>query len=123
MIEETKQSFIETVKIWIQTDNQIKLLNTKLKQLRADKKKQNEEMISVMKENGIDIFNLKDGQIQYKMEKTKKPLSQVGLLKILSKHPELGGEQAKSLHDFVYEQREDVVKDKIIRKSSTLSST
>jgi hypothetical protein len=39
MIEETKQSFIETVKLWVQTDNQIKLLNTKLKQLRTEKKK------------------------------------------------------------------------------------
>lgn len=121
MIEETKQSFVETVKLWVQTDNQIKLLNTKIKQLRAEKKKQNEEMISVMKQNGIDIFNLKDGQIQYKLEKTKKPLSQVGLLKILSKHPQLGEDQAKSLNDFIYEQREDVVKDKIIRKGASAS--
>lgn len=122
MIEETKQSFIETVKLWVQMDNQIKLLNTKIKQLRAEKKKENEKMISVMKENGIDIFNLKDGQIQYKLEKTKKPLSQVGLLKILSKHPQLGEDQAKSLNDFIYEQREDVVKDKIIRKSASSST-
>jgi hypothetical protein len=119
MIEETKESFIETVKIWIQTDNQIKLLNTKLKELRTEKKKQNENMISVMKENGIDIFNLKDGQIQYKKEKTKKPLSQVGLLKILSKHPQLGEEQAKSLNEFIYEQREDIIRDTIIRKGTS----
>ena len=118
MIEETKQSFTETVKKWIQTDNQIKLLNAKTKELRAEKKMQNEKMISVMKENGIDIFNLKEGQIQFKTEKKKKPLSQIGLLKILSKHPQLGEEQVKALNDFVYEQREEVTKDKIIRKLS-----
>jgi len=73
-------------------------------------------MMQVMKQNDIDIFDLKDGQIQYKKETKRVALSQKRLLTILSKHPQLGEEQAVELNEYIYQNREEVVKESIVRK-------
>ena len=96
---------IEIVKSWVTLDNQIRALTNKLKDLRKEKKTKNEEMIRVMKENQIDNFDLKDGQILYKKETKREALTQKRLLDILSKHPQLGEEQAKHLNQFIYDRR------------------
>lgn len=107
---------IDIVKKWVLLDNQINQLNKTLKQLKTDKKNVNQEMIDIMKQNDIDIFDLKDGQIQYKKETKRATLSQKRLLMILSKHPQLGEEQANALNDYVYQNREEITKESIIRK-------
>ena len=107
---------IDVVKQWVQTDNKLIQLNKMVKELRQEKKHLNEEMIRTMKQNEIDIFDIKDGRIQYKMEKKKEPLTQKKLFSILEKHPQLGKEQVQVLNDFVYENRSETVKESIIRK-------
>lgn len=111
-----KQNLVEVVKEWVTIDNKIIQLNKLLKELRQQKKKINQEMISTMKKNEIDIFDIKDGQIKYKLETKKETLSQKKLLAILEKHPQLGAEQAKILNDYVYENRTETTKESIIRK-------
>ena len=71
-----KQNLVEVVKEWVNIDNKIIHLNKLLKELRQEKKKINQEMIGTMKKNEIDIFDIKDGQIQYKLETKKETLSQ-----------------------------------------------
>jgi hypothetical protein len=73
-------------------------------------------MIHIMKQNEIDIFDLKEGQIRYKQEKKKEPLNQKRLLSILSKHPVLEESQIKSLNDFIFENRKEIVTETIVRK-------
>jgi hypothetical protein len=87
-----------------------------IKQLRSEKKTLNIEMIQIMKENNIDIFDLKEGQIRYKQEKKKEPLNQKRLLSILSKHPTLAETQIIELSDFIYQNRTETMKETIIRK-------
>ena len=87
-----------------------------VKELRQEKKRWNEVMIQTMKKNEIDIFDIKDGQIKYKMEKKKEPLTQKKLLTILGKHPQLAAEQVDALNNFVYENRSETVKESIVRK-------
>jgi septal ring factor EnvC (AmiA/AmiB activator) len=112
----SREYLIETVKTWITIDNQIKQLNQKLKQLREEKNSANGEMIRIMRDNNIDVFDIKDGQIQYKQETKKKPLNQKVLLEILMRHPQMGEDQATALNEFVYENREEVIKESIVRK-------
>jgi septum formation topological specificity factor MinE len=107
---------IEVVKQWVQTDNKLIQLNKMMRELRQEKKRWNDVMIRTMKQNEIDIFDIKDGQIKYKMEKKKEPLTQKKLLSILEKHPQLGKEQVQVLNDFVYENRAETVKESIVRK-------
>ena len=103
--DNNKQALIEIVKSWVTLDNQIRALSSKLKDLRKEKKAKNEEMIRVMKANEIDSFDLKDGQILYKKEMKREAITQKRLLEILSKHPQLGDEQAKHLNQFIYDRR------------------
>lgn len=109
-------ALVDIVKKWVQLDNQINQLNKSAKQLKNEKKKINFDMMDIMKQNNIDIFDLKDGQIQYKKETKRVALSQKRLFMILSKHPQLGEEQAVALNDYIYQNREEVVKESIIRK-------
>ena len=115
-----KQALIEIVKSWVTVDNQIRALANKLKDLRKEKKAKNEEMIHVMKANDIDSFDLKDGQILYKKETKREPLTQKRLLDILAKHPQLGDEQAKHLNQFIYDRRKVTEHGVISRKIISL---
>ena len=111
-----KPNLVDVVKQWVQTDNKLIQLKKLLKELRQEKKRLNEEMIQTMKTHEIDIFDIKDGQIKYKVEKKKEPLTQKKLLSILEKHPQLAKEQVQVLNDFVYENRAETVKESIVRK-------
>ena len=117
-IEKENRSLVDTVKQWVIVDNQIRALNKKLRELRNEKKEQNEMMIHVMKQNNIDNFALKDGQIQYKKQTTREPLNQKTLFAILAKHPQLDDEQAKHLNQFIHDSRSSKEKDVIIRRIS-----
>lgn len=116
MASSEKQALIDIVKSWVTIDNQIRALNRKMRELKNEKKIQNEKMITIMKANDIDNFDLKDGVIRYKKETKREPLSQKRLLEILSKHPQLGEEQAKHLNQFVFDRRKVTEKDVITRK-------
>ena len=70
-MENEKNKLIDIVRKWVNIDNQLNKLNQMIKQLRLEKKTLNMEMIHVMKQNNIDIFDLKEGQIRYKQEKIK----------------------------------------------------
>ena len=102
---DNRQALVDIVKSWVTLDNQIRALAKKLKDLRKEKKAKNEDMIRVMKSNDIDSFDLKDGQILYKKETRREPITQKRLLEILAKHPQLGEEQAKHLNQFIYDRR------------------
>lgn len=111
-----KNKLIEIVRKWVNIDNQLNKLNQMGKRLRLEKKTLNIEMINVMKQNDIDIFDLKEGQIRYKQEKIKEPLNQKRLLSILSKHPTLEESQIIGLNDFIFQNRNERLKETIIRK-------
>ena len=107
---------IDIVRKWVNIDNQLNKLNKLTKQLRLEKKNLNIDMIHIMKQNEIDIFDLKEGQIRYKQEKKKEPLNQKRLLSILSKHPTLEETQIVGLNDFIFKNRNEILKETITRK-------
>ena len=111
-----QNNLVDTVRNWVQLDNQIRFAQKKLKELRDQKKQKNEEMIRIMKENEIDNFDLKDGQIRYKKEKKRETLTQKKLLNILLSHPQLGKNQAEQLNHFVFESRKVVENETITRR-------
>jgi UDP-N-acetyl-D-mannosaminuronate dehydrogenase len=116
MDTEQQNNLVYVVKQWVTIDNQIRALNSKVRELRNAKKEQNQKMIDVMKANEIDNFDLKDGQIQYKKSSKKEALTQKTLLKILSQHPQLDEEQATNLNQFIYDSRTVSEKESIVRK-------
>jgi hypothetical protein len=115
-MDNEKNKLMDIVRNWINIDNQLNKLNNMARLLRSEKKKINMEMIKVMKEKEIDIFDLKEGQIRYKTEKRKEPLNQKRLLDILSKYPVLEDTQKIALNDFIFQNRNEIVTETITRK-------
>ena len=107
------------VKAWVVNDNQIRALNKKMRELRQEKKAHTEKMIDVMKQYDIDNFDVKDGQIHYRTQNHREPLTQKKLLSILASHPQMNEHQANLLGQFIYDSRKTVQRDVISRKITT----
>ena len=66
-----REELISNVKDWIAVDNEIREGQKKLKILRKIKKDKTELLVDVMKNNEIDCFDMKEGKLVYKQNKTK----------------------------------------------------
>jgi hypothetical protein len=114
-IAKNKAELVQLIKDWISTDNEIRELNKQAK-LRKDKlKKISQNLISTMKENDIDEFNVKDGKIMYAKTNVKKPITKKTLMTVLSKYYKGDISQAIEVNNFILENREEVVKETIKR--------
>jgi len=113
---ETKEQLINTIKRWVKIDNEIRVLNKELSARKNEKKKISSELIEVMRKNEIDNFELKDGEIQYVKRNVKKPITQKALLSILSEYYKGDLLKASEMNNFIIENREEVVKESIVRK-------
>ena len=113
---ETKEQLINTIKRWVKIDNEIRVLNKELSARKNEKKKISSELIEVMRKNEIDNFELKDGEIQYVKRNVKKPITQKALLGILSEYYKGDLLKASEMNNFIIENREEVVKESIVRK-------
>ena len=72
--------------------------------------------MNIMKENEIDCIDIKDGQICYNQKSVKKPITKKYLLEILSKYFNGDSEKADHANDFILNNREEVIKESIVRK-------
>jgi hypothetical protein len=69
-----------------------------------------------MKNNEIDCFDINDGQICYTRKNVKKPLTKKMLMDTLSKYFKGDILKASELNDYIIENREETVKETIVRK-------
>ena len=69
----SKEQLLENVKDWITIDNEIRKLQSAIKERRKQKKELTDNLLSTMKQNEIDVFNIPDGELIYTRTKTKKP--------------------------------------------------
>jgi seryl-tRNA synthetase len=123
---QTKDQLIEKIKEWVKIDNEIRTLQTELNKRKENKKKVSTELMNVMKRNEIDVFDIKDGQIIYDKRNVKKPVTKTALMSILSTYYNGDVVKAAEINQYIMDNREEVVREKIIRKptvSRTLPST
>jgi seryl-tRNA synthetase len=114
---QTKDQLIEKIKEWVRIDNEIRTLQTELNTRNENKKKVSTELMNVMKRNEIDVFDIKDGQIIYDRRNVKKPVTKAALLSILSNYYNGDAVKAAEINQYIMDNREEVVREKIIRKS------
>ena len=69
-----------------------------------------------MKNSEIDCIDIKDGQICYNRKNVKKPITKKYLLDILAKYFDGDIEKAENANEFILNNREEVVKESIVRK-------
>jgi hypothetical protein len=61
---ETKQQLIDTIKKWVKIDNEIRLLQKEQNNRKKEKKNISNELITVMKNNENQCYDINEGQIK-----------------------------------------------------------
>lgn len=113
---ENKEQLVKTIKEWVKIDNEIRTLQKQQLIRKKEKKTISDSLIEVMKKNEIDCFDINDGQIIYNKKNVKKPITKKMLLNVLSNFFENDTAKATELNDYILENREDIVRENIIRK-------
>jgi hypothetical protein len=119
---ETKEELVKTIKEWVKIDNEIRALQKEVKKRLDEKKNISKNLIDVMRNHEIDCFDLKDGQIMYTKKNVKKPISKKSLLDILAKYCEGDIIKAGEINNFIMDNREEVVRESIVRKISKVGA-
>jgi hypothetical protein len=112
---ETLDQLKQTVRAWVKLDNEVRALNKEIAQRRVEKKKISEDLLAVMRDNKLDVFDIKDGQIMYIKKNIKKPINQKQLLSILSNYYK-NDEKAEEVNSYILENREEVTRESIRRR-------
>ena len=87
-----------------------------IKEKTNKKKSLTETLVTVMKQNSIDCFDINGGALMYKQKKSKKPISCKFLLEELQKYYKDQPDLAKELTKHLLDNRLETVKDEIKRK-------
>jgi hypothetical protein len=110
-----KSVLLESIKAWLQVDNELRELQKASKERREMKKQLTHNLVNVMRENEIDCFDVKDGQLMYKRSVTRGPVNKKLLLTTLSTYLK-NDKQAEDLCSFILDSREEKVRETITRK-------
>jgi seryl-tRNA synthetase len=113
---ETKEQLVKCVKNWVKIDNEIRALKKELNNRNKEKKDISKDLMDVMRENEIDCFDINNGKIMYVKKNVKKPISAKALLGIISNYYDGDTEKASDLNNYILSNREEVVKETIVRK-------
>ena len=113
---ETKEHLVSNIKDWIKLDNEITQLKTEIKNKTNTKKTLTENLVTVMKTNSIDCFDINGGALVYKKNKTKKPISGKTLLAALQKYYKNDEQTATEITKHVLDCREVKIDETIKRK-------
>ena len=115
-MNDTKELLVNNIKQWVKLDNEIRSLKKEEDIRKVEKKKINETLIELMKENEIDCIDIKDGQICYNQKTVKKPITKKYLIQILAKYFQGDMDRAEHANEFILNNREDTTKESISRK-------
>jgi hypothetical protein len=113
---ETKEQLLNNIKEWIKIDTEIAQLKKEVNDRNKKKKSLTENLMTTMKNNSIDCFDINGGSLIYKTSKVKKPINAKTLLTSLQKYYQNNGQMAEELTKYVLDNREEQVKETIKRK-------
>ena len=113
---DAKEQLINNIKEWIKIDNEIAQLKAEIKQRTNKKKSLTENLVTVMKTNSIDCFDITGGALVYKKNKVKKPISGKTLLAALQNYYKDNANLAEEIAKHVMDNREEQVKETLKRK-------
>ena len=113
-----KEKLIENIKKWVKIDNEIKELKKLQNERKEIQKELSTNLMTSMKENNIDMFNMKQGSIHYKQSKIKKPITKKMLQDVLLKYYNNDLAKATDINEFILDNREEVVKETLVHKAN-----
>lgn len=113
---ETKEQLVNNIKDWIKIDTEIAQLKAEIKDRNNKKKLITTELVTVMKTNQIDCFDINGGALVYKKSVVKKPINGKSLMTILQNYYKTQPEVAEELTKHILDNREEKIKETIKRK-------
>jgi hypothetical protein len=113
---ETKEQLVNNIKEWIKIDTEIAELKSRIKDRNNKKKTLTTNLVTVMKTNEIDCFDINGGALVYKTNKVKKPINGKTLLAALQNYYKSDPKVAEDITKHVMDSREEQVKETIKRK-------
>jgi len=113
---ETKEQLVNNIKEWIKIDTEISQLKAEIKDRTNKKKNLTENLVTVMKTNKIDCFDINGGALVYKANKVKKPINGKTLLAALQNYYKADPKVAEELTKHVMDSREEQIKETIKMK-------
>ena len=113
---ETKEQLVSNIKDWIKIDTEISELKAQIRERTNKKKTLTENLVTVMKTNKIDCFDINGGALVYKTSKTKKPINGKSLLTALQNYYKTDPKIAEDITKHVLDSREEQIKETIKRK-------
>lgn len=108
-----KEQLLDTIKEWVRLDNEINLLKNEVKERNNRKKGLSENLVKVMKQHSIEVFDISGGALVYKKSKVKKAICGKSLLEALQTYFKDKPEFAADVAKYVLDNREVVEKDVI----------
>jgi hypothetical protein len=102
------------VKMYLDTDDQIKALNKAIIERRKKKNELSEEILVTMKKFEIDNMNTKNGKLIYSTTKSTKPLNKSNLISGLNLYFK-DEDKSKNISKLVLDNREKVEKVRLRR--------
>ena len=115
-INNPKEQLVSNIKEWIKMDNEIAKLKAEIKERTNKKKSLTENLVTVMRTNSIDCFDINGGTLVYKKNKVKKPISGKTLLIALQNYYKNDANIAEEITKHVMDSREEQIKETIKRK-------
>ena len=113
---ETKEELVRSIREWISLDSEIAKLQSQLKEKRAQKKRNSEQLVNTMKTNNIDCFDINGGAILYKRSVVKKPLTGKTMLPLLESYFSESNVKAEDLTKYLMDNRVQKVTETVRRK-------
>ena len=113
---ETKEQLVTNIKEWIKYDTEITQLKNEIKERMNKKKMLTVNLVTVMKGNAIDCFDINGGALVYKKNKVKKPINGKTLLLALQNYYKEQPQVAEDLTKHIMDSREEQIKETIKRK-------
>lgn len=109
-------SLRDSVKNWLQIDNEIKQLQKEIKKRRIMKKQITDQLINTMKSNDIDVMNIPDGRLVKTTNRIKAPLSKKHLIQSLLIYFKDDEDMVKNLSSHIMDTRQVKIVERIQKK-------
>jgi hypothetical protein len=107
---------IQYVRDWVKLDNELKHLQKEVALRKKEKTKISGILMNVMKQTNTGCYELKNGVLLYTTKNVKKPITKKVLFDILSKYYQGDYMKATEVNDFIMNNREEVVQEKLVHK-------
>jgi hypothetical protein len=112
----TKEQLKDHLRQWVRVENEISTLSAEIKKRKLIHQQLSASLLSVMRQNEIDCFDVANGRIVYSKTKIRAPLSNGQLKSALTTYYKDDVEKANNLTEFLLSSRVEKTRESIKMK-------